>query len=338
MQFKQRLPYTTLFLAVVFLCVQTNVVYAGTLTCSITTAAACTGTVIYRMSGTSNAHAELPSQATAAYDSNVVCCSGVTGLSNSCTAPSANALNLTAATNSHASQTATSPYTTPACISVPSGGTVSIDYQVTNCAGFDTTLGSMSATTNAHVGNSAAYAAIQICGTATGAAQTLTFSVSQNTITFGTLDSAAARFADTDIGSATEVEAYTLSASTNAASGYTITVKGATLTHTNPAFTITAIGGTAINVTTPGTSIGTEQFGIRMVATGGVGEVTAPYNGAANFFGYNANASTTAQVASATTGNGVTTTYSARYAANIAPATEAGSYTTTLTHVATGNF
>ena len=45
----------TLFSGIFFL----NTVYAGTLSCSVTTAAACTGTVIWRMSGSTNAHSEL---------------------------------------------------------------------------------------------------------------------------------------------------------------------------------------------------------------------------------------------------------------------------------------
>ncbi len=306
------------------------IAYAGTLTCSITTAAACAGTVIYRMSGSSNAHVELPSQTHPAYNSNVVCCGGVTGLSNTCTAPSATALNLTAVTNSHASQTASGPYLTPACISVPAGGTVSIGYQATNCTGFDTTLGSMVVTTNAHVGNSAAYANIQICGTA-AAVQTLTLSISSNTIAFGALDSVTERFANTTTGSATEVAAHTLSASTNAAGGYTITVKGATLTHTNPAFSITAIGGA-----NTASSINAEQFGLRMVPTGGIGTVTAPY--AAGGFAYAGTASVASQVASAASGDSIATTYSARYLANISASTEDGNYTATLIYVATGNF
>ncbi len=158
------------FLAVILLAVflfSISFVYAGTLSCTVTTAAACTGTVIYRMSGTTNAHLELPSQSTVAYNSNVVCCSGVTGLSNACASPQAKVLNLTANTNSHASQTATSPYITPACISVPIGGTVSVGYQATNCTGFDTTLGSMSGTDNAHIGNTTAYTT-KICATAVG--------------------------------------------------------------------------------------------------------------------------------------------------------------------------
>jgi hypothetical protein len=156
---------------------------AGTLSCSVTTAAACTGTVIWRMSGATNAHAELPSQATAAYNSNVVCCSGVTGLGNACTSTFATALKLSGVTNAHVQQTGS--YTQSACISVPSGGSVSIGYQATNCTGFDTTLGSMSGTTNAHVGDGTAYTT-KICGTAAGAAS-LTFTIDANTKSLGTL-------------------------------------------------------------------------------------------------------------------------------------------------------
>jgi hypothetical protein len=72
-------------------------------------------------------------------------------------------------------------------------------------------------------------------------AQTLTFSISDNSIGFGTLSSSAARFATGDeAGTGSEAEAHTLAAP-NAASGYTTTLKGATLT--SGAATITAIGG-----------------------------------------------------------------------------------------------
>lgn len=159
------------------------------LSCSVTTAAACTGgtkTVIYRMSGSSNAHAELPSQSTAAYASNVVCCSGVTGMGNSCTGTFATPLKLSGTTNAHVQQTGSYPQN--ACISAPSGGSVSIGYQSTNCTGFDTTLGSMSAADNAHVGNISAYTT-KICGTMTGStgglpvSDTLTSSVFDTTST-----------------------------------------------------------------------------------------------------------------------------------------------------------
>jgi hypothetical protein len=305
---------------------------AGTLSCSVTTAAACTGTVIWRMSGATNAHAELPSQATAAYDSNVVCCSGVTGLGTSCAGTFATALKLSGLTNAHSEQNSQANYANNACISVPAGGSVSIGYQATDCTGFDTTLGSMTGTTNAHVGNTTAYTT-RICGTAAGAAaQTLTFSISDITIGFGTLSTTAARFATGDtLGSATEVSAHTLDVSTNAASGYIITVDGNTLT--SGANTITAIGATAVDVTTGN---GTKQFGIRLTVSGVGGSVTAPYNGAANNYALDTVAFPD-QISSGS-GDGTTDTYSVFYAANISNATEAGSYSATLTYIATGTF
>lgn len=154
-----------------------KIVYAGTLSCLVTTKASCNssgGVTILRMSGPTNAHAELPSQSTAAYNNNVVCCSGVSGLGYSCSGSYATVLNLTAVTNSHASQSATSPYTTPACISVSSGPTPQAGYIAGNqdCSvdgGYDTTLASVTASTNSHVGNTTAYTGAgnyKICATA----------------------------------------------------------------------------------------------------------------------------------------------------------------------------
>lgn len=161
----------------------------------------------------------------------------------------------------------------------------------------------------------------------------LTFSISDNSIGFGTLSSSSARYASGDAtGSASEVEAHTLAVATNATSGYVVTVKGATLTSANDGSdTITAIG--AVNTAS---SAGSEQFGLRMSASGGNGTVTAPY--ADIGFAYGADGSTASQVASASSGTGVTTTYSVRYLSNIGTLTEAGVYTATLTYVATANF
>lgn len=160
-------------------------------------------------------------------------------------------------------------------------------------------------------------------------AQTLTFSISDNSIGFGTLSSSAARHATGDeTGGSSETEAHTLAVATNAASGYSTTVKGATLT--SGLVTIDAIGGSN---TSP--SVGTEQFGLRLTASGGAGTVTAPY--AASGFAYAADANTASQVAAATTAS-ATTTYSVRYLANISTGTEAGAYAATLTYVTTANF
>jgi hypothetical protein len=155
----------------------------------------------------------------------------------------------------------------------------------------------------------------------------ITFAVSDNTIEFGTLSASAARFADDVGGNATEVEAHTLQAGTNATSGYVMYVFGPTLT--SGGNTVTAIGGA-----NTASSVGSEQFGIRFTASGGSGTVSVPY--AAAGFAYDG-ASAPDEIAAAT-GTTATTTFSARYIANIASQTEAGSYSTTLTYTATATY
>jgi hypothetical protein len=159
-------------------------------------------------------------------------------------------------------------------------------------------------------------------------AQSLTFTISDNTIGFGTLSPSAARFATGDgVGSGSETEAHNFVVGTNAASGYTVTATGTTLT--SGANTITAIGGS-----NSASSVGTEQFGLRLNASGGSGSVSAPY--AAAGFALDS-AAFPDQVASAG-GASANTTYSARYIANITSNTEAGSYSSVITYIATANY
>lgn len=167
----------------------------------------------------------------------------------------------------------------------------------------------------------------QVSVTAT-VAQSLTFSISDNTIGFGTLSASAAQYATGDTtGSGSETEAHTLVIGTNATNGYTATLNGTTLT--SGANTITAIGAS-----NTASSAGTEQFGLRMTASGGSGAVTAPY--AASGFAFDSGAFPD-QIASASAAS-ANTTYSVRYLANIASLTEAGEYSATLNYVATANF
>jgi hypothetical protein len=157
----------------------------------------------------------------------------------------------------------------------------------------------------------------------------LTFSISDNSIGFGTLTAADDFFANgAGTGSATEVEAHTISASTNATSGYSITINGATLTYGGN--TINAIGAS-----NTASSPGTEQFGLRMTASGGDGAVSAPY--AASGFAFDT-ASFPDLVASDANGDDITTTYSVRYLGNISTTTEAGAYNAVLTYVITASF
>jgi len=162
-------------------------------------------------------------------------------------------------------------------------------------------------------------------------AQSLTFSISDTTIGFGTLSASAARFATGDtVGSTTEAEAHNLIVGTNAANGYTMTASGTTLTCAScGGLTIDPIGASNL-----ASSIGTEQFGLRMTATGGSGAVSVPY--AAAGFAFDSAAFPDA-IASAT-GASANTTYSVRYLANIAANTEAGIYNAAVTYVATANY
>jgi hypothetical protein len=159
-------------------------------------------------------------------------------------------------------------------------------------------------------------------------AQALTFTISTTTISFGTLSSAAARFASsTAAGSATEVEAHNIVVGTNAANGYTVTASGTTLTYASS--TINPIGSS-----NTASAVGTEQFGLRASSTGGIGTVSAPY--AAAGFAY-ATSSFPSVLATAT-GASANTTYSLRYLANISANTEAGVYTAAVRYIATANF
>lgn len=298
-----------------------HLVNAGTLSCSVATTCP-SGTVIWRMSGTSNAHAELPTQANY---TQLVCCTGVTGLGTSCTGTFATALKLSGTTNAHSEQNSQANYANNACISVPSGGSVSVGYQATNCTGFDTTLGSMTGTTNAHTGDGTAYTT-KICATAAGAAaQTLTFSLGATSLALGTLSA-----------SAVTSGSHTITVGTNATNGVVVTYSGATLT--SGANTITAMSTAAAS------SVGTEQFGINAKdnATPNVGlecSGTPPIAAAAT--GYSTADSfkfVTGETVVSSAGSINDTTCTISYIANITAATEAGSYSATLTYVATGNF
>jgi hypothetical protein len=157
---------------------------------------------------------------------------------------------------------------------------------------------------------------------------TLTFTLGANSLQFGTLSTANARYATTSGGSASVTSAHTITVATNATSGYALYVLGATLT--SGANTIAALGSSTAS------SAGTSQYGINVSASGGSGTATAPY-ATASQYAYTATASTQAQIASSTTAS-ATTTYTLTYLANISATQAAGSYSTTHTYTATGTF
>ncbi len=161
--------------------------------------------------------------------------------------------------------------------------------------------------------------------------QTLAFTITDNSIGFGTLSSSASTYATGDtLGTASETSAHSVTASTNATSGYTVALSGATLTSTPNTIDPIAAGPTAL-------SAGSEQFGIRATASGGTGTVAARYAGAAGNYGFGSSPLSSQTFASSTTSTG-TTTYALFYGANVSTTTEAGSYSTALTYNATANF
>ena len=157
----------------------------------------------------------------------------------------------------------------------------------------------------------------------------ISFSISDSMLSFGPLSSGAARFASsTANGDSNEVVAHTLTASTTASDGYTITVRGATLTS----------GGNDIDAMDPvaSSTVDSEQFGMRITASGGSGAVSSPYDLATSYI-YGATAVSTDVIASAG-GASDDTIYSVYYISNVATLTEAGDYSTTLTYIITANF
>lgn len=302
----------------------------ASLSCSVTTAGACSGTVLLRMSGSSNAHAELPSQSTSNYDNNVVCCTGVTGLSNSCALNNKETIvKLSNVTNAHVEQKTQNNYSQNACLSSGyAGDEITIGYQSSNCSGFDTTLFSMEKTpTNSQVGGPSSYNN-KVC--AKVFSQSISFNISNSSAGFGNLNSLGLRYATGDgIGSSSETESYNITVNTNAPSGYGLYVRGDTLK--NGSIAIDPIGGTN---TTP--NPGQKAFGIRAVATGGNGAVVYPYDGSG--FAYDATSSSSSPVGQSSSGDGNTTTYSIRTVATIDSLLDPGNYSTNLTYIVTANF
>ncbi len=167
---------------------------------------------------------------------------------------------------------------------------------------------------------------------------TITFSISQTTVSFGSLSAATGRWA-TNAGGANASAAtdptaantaHTLTVGTNASSGYTVTYNGALLTsgaNTIAAATITGDSDGTVN---------SNQFALCGKGTSGSPTVASGYVCGTNS-DYNFVAGTTTTLASATA-PASSDVVSVAYLANIASSKPAGTYTTTLTYVATGNF
>jgi predicted RecA/RadA family phage recombinase len=162
--------------------------------------------------------------------------------------------------------------------------------------------------------------------------QSLTFSLSDNSIGFGTLLPGGTRYATGDgTGSGVDVaDAHTLTVSTNATDGYVVYITGNTLTCSLcGGATISAVGASAAAPT-----VGVEQFGVRLATNSGTGIPAAPYNSS----NWALDTAAFPDVVASGAGDEVSTIYGARYMSNIASNSEPGSYTANLTYVVTASF
>ena len=159
---------------------------------------------------------------------------------------------------------------------------------------------------------------------------TLTFSVSDSSVAFGNLSSVIARYADTSSGTSTNAVAHTMTASSNASTGYTLTYKGQTLTSGS-----NTLSPATITNSTTGTP-GTSQFALSLSSSGSAG-IVSDYNQNSGSGNWKFISNSTESLV---TTSGITTseTFSNRYISNIAASQQAGNYSTVITYVITGNF
>lgn len=163
---------------------------------------------------------------------------------------------------------------------------------------------------------------------------TITFTISDVAVGFGTLSSSQATWANsgatgTTSQPAASAGAHEMTVATNAASGYTVTYNGATLTNGLNTISVATITGDADG--TPAS----EQFAIAIDDNGGNVTIPSAYDYASNNYSFVAGTTTT--LASETVAT-TTETIDVQYIANIATTTEAGAYSTDITYIATGNF
>lgn len=161
----------------------------------------------------------------------------------------------------------------------------------------------------------------------------ITFTISDVIIGFGTLSSTAARWATGDTsGSGTDASAHNLTVATNATSGYALTYNGATLTSGGNTITAASITNDA-----DGTQ-GSEQFAIGVdVDQGSTVASGYDHNATPGNRDWNFVPSTTTTIVSRTSATN-TETINAYYLANIAGVTESGTYNTSVTYIATATF
>lgn len=158
----------------------------------------------------------------------------------------------------------------------------------------------------------------------------ITFSISDSTVGFGALSSVIARYATVGGGSNSNTVAHTMTASSNAPSGYTITYTGSPLTSGGDTITPATITNSATG------TAGTKQFALSL-STSGAATIASTYDQTIGAGNWNFLANTSDVVASTSSAT-TSETFSTRYISNISPSTSAGNYSNAITYVITANF
>ena len=257
----------------------------------------------------------------------------------SCSGSSANnyIVNVTAATSTFVITTCTG-WTTSAATTATTfkifGTTATGTGTMTNGSDVNSSVGTITDTVNDTDSGTFAVAVetnsvVSITATV---APTLTFGNDDAAIGFGTLSSSAAVYANAAAsGSGSDTTANTLTVATNGTSGYTLTYNGTNLTsgvNTIP----TANGTTTITTDADGTP-GTAQWAMSGTMTGS-GSMASGYNHATPDWKFVPSTTTTLASHSSATSDSI----AMHYLANISSTTPAGSYSTSVTFIATGNF
>ncbi len=162
---------------------------------------------------------------------------------------------------------------------------------------------------------------------------TLTFSISDTTIEFGTLSTGSVKYADDSNGNASVTPAHTFNLGTNAASGAVIKYSGALLTSAANDINAATISGDADG--TPGS----EQFAMSFDDNGSTFTITTAYDEASNNSKFDTTGAPNQDLTIVSSSGPVaSTSIDAHYLANIASNTPAGIYSTSITYIATGTF
>ncbi len=150
--------------AVFFNFTNQNIQAAPAFSCQVRTGSCNAGeTAVLKMSDTTNAHAEMPGQTNYNYS---VCCGGTAGLGNSCSGNYDTVLKLSNVTNAHVEKKTYTNYTNSVCLSSPSPVTCSYASDCSTLGSDYTALASISADTNAHIGDASAYSTKVCCAVA----------------------------------------------------------------------------------------------------------------------------------------------------------------------------